>query len=536
MSISCSISEFQKEISNLFKARFPFLYISTWEESRVIDEIKEVAEDEGLIKTTRDVVEWSIIESESCQQDTGNALLHLNSIENCEKPTIFILKDFHVFFGGSGKPLNIKIIRKIRELAQSLSRHEFKINVVIISPVTVLPVDIEKDITLIDFPLPTTEDIKYRINEFCTANNESALTEKDKEKLAKAALGLTLIEAENALAKSKVITGGINLDALEIILNEKKQIIQKSGILEFIDTQENLDNVGGLGNLKSWLLKRTKSWLTLESNYKLPSPKGVLLTGIPGCGKSLIAKSIASNWSLPLLKLDVGSIFSGVVGSSEENMRRAIKAAEAISPVVLWVDEIEKGFNHSTSASGDSGTSSRVFASFLTWMQEKQKQVFVVATSNNISGLPPEMLRKGRFDEIFFVDLPTDIERKDIIRMHFNKRVPSDEHIGKGNLNEDFLHSLTQNTEGFSGAEIEQVIINSLFEAFSEDRKVCGEDLILAAGNTVPLSTVQAEYIQGLRHWANTRAISASPKPAIEAQPLAIQKEPKARGGRAVDC
>ncbi|MCS4525217.1 AAA family ATPase [Clostridium botulinum] len=224
-------------------------------------------------------------------------------------------------------------------------------------------------------------------------------------------MGLTLQEAENAFARAMVEDGKLNIDDIEVVLEEKCQVIKKTGILEFMKSDLKMEDVGGLENLKRWISKRNKSWLDSAQKYNLPAPKGVLITGVPGCGKSLTAKAISAMWQLPLLRLDMGKIFSGVVGSSEENMRKAIKTAEAVSPSILWIDEIEKGFG-GASSSGDSGTSMRIFGTFLTWMQEKIKPVFVVATANNISNLPSELLRKGRFDEIFFVDLPTKMKER----------------------------------------------------------------------------------------------------------------------------
>lgn len=273
--------------------------------------------------------------------------------------------------------------------------------------------------------MPTIDEIKGMLDEMIYVNEQSGriemdLNESEKEKICKAALGLTLQEAENAFARAMVEDGKLNIDDIEVVLEEKCQVIKKTGILEFMKSDLKMEDVGGLENLKRWISKRNKSWLDSAQKYNLPAPKGVLITGVPGCGKSLTAKAISAMWQLPLLRLDMGKIFSGVVGSSEENMRKAIKTAEAVSPSILWIDEIEKGFG-GASSSGDSGTSMRIFGTFLTWMQEKIKPVFVVATANNISNLPSELLRKGRFDEIFFVDLPTKNERKDIFRLHLKK-------------------------------------------------------------------------------------------------------------------
>ncbi|MGZ0879017.1 AAA family ATPase [Priestia megaterium] len=298
-------------------------------------------------------------------------------------------------------------------------------------------------------------------------------------------------------------------------MEEKEQIIKKTGILEFVRSDLKMEDVGGLENLKRWLSKRNKSWLDSAKKYGLPAPKGVLITGVPGCGKSLISKSISSMWQLPLLRLDIGKIFSGIVGTSEENMRKAIRSAEAIAPSILWIDEIEKGFSGINSG-GDSGTSSRIFGQFLTWMQEKTSPVFVIATANNISQLPPEMMRKGRFDEIFFVDLPTKRERKEVLKVHIQKRIKDSEVIGNFQLTEEVLENLAVKTEGFVGAEIEQLVIAALFEAYAEERSISLQDFEKAILNTVPLSVTQAEQIRDIRNWANVRAVTATPQDDLE--------------------
>ncbi|MCS4521227.1 AAA family ATPase [Clostridium botulinum] len=304
-----------------------------------------------------------------------------------------------------GKNIDYNLIRKVRDLVTVLKASPNPKSVVFISPTVILPNELQKDVTILDFDLPTIDEIKGMLDEMIYVNEQSGriemdLNESEKEKICKAALGLTLQEAENAFARAMVEDGKLNIDDIEVVLEEKCQVIKKTGILEFMKSDLKMEDVGGLENLKRWISKRNKSWLDSAQKYNLPAPKGVLITGVPGCGKSLTAKAISAMWQLPLLRLDMGKIFSGVVGSSEENMRKAIKTAEAVSPSILWIDEIEKGFG-GASSSGDSGTSMRIFGTFLTWMQEKIKPVFVVATANNISNLPSELLRKGRFDEIF---------------------------------------------------------------------------------------------------------------------------------------
>ncbi|ERI09674.1 AAA family ATPase [Aneurinibacillus aneurinilyticus] len=508
-------------LANLLKARFPYLYISTWEEDRVLSVIRSVAQDIELIKTPREVLIWRMttgILDSKCQPkgECKTPLKALEFIERYDKPCIVVLQDFHVYFGSQGRLPDFQVIRKLRDMLTNIKQSPSPINVIFTSPFLILPEDLQKDITIVDFDLPTFEEIKSVLDEMISINEQSgrikiSLTVEERERLAKAALGLTLSEAENAFARAMVEDGRLDIKDVGVILEEKEQIIKKTGILEFITSELRIEDVGGLENLKRWLTKRNKSWLDSARKYGLPAPKGVLITGVPGCGKSLISKSISSMWQLPLLRLDMGKIFSGIVGSSEENMRKAIKTAEAISPSILWIDEIEKGFS-GISNGGDSGTSSRIFGQFLTWMQEKTSPVFVIATANNISGLPPELMRKGRFDEIFFVDLPTTRERKEILKVHINKRLKDPEVIGQFQLTDEMLESLAVKCEGFVGAEIEQLIIDALFEAYAEERSIFLEDFERAIANTVPLSVTQAEQIRAIRDWANIRAVTATPQ------------------------
>src|SRR5699024_7986791 len=302
-------------------------------------------------------------------------------------------------------------------------------NVIFISPTFDIPFELEKDIMIVEYGLPTYEEIEKVLDTMIELNKNNPritidLTEEEKELVVKAALGLTIQEAENAFALSLVMDGRLDIHTVDHVLDEKQQVIKKNEILEYIPHDPSMDDVGGLENIKRWLKKRNNTWIGSASEYGLPSPKGLLITGVPGCGKSLIAKAVSSLWKLPLLKLDMGKIFSGIVGSSEENMRKAIETAEAIAPSILWIDEIEKGLS-GTGSSGDSGTASRIFATFMNWMQDKTAPVFLVATANDINRLPPEFLRKGRFNEIFFVDLPTGAERKAIFKIHIEKRLKS---------------------------------------------------------------------------------------------------------------
>ena len=343
-------------------------------------------------------------------------------------------------------------------------------------------------------------------------------------------------EAENAFALAMVNDGCIDERDLSVILEQKIQVIRKTGILDYINTNIQISDVGGLENLKNWLNKRNNSWSESAKKYCLPAPKGVLITGVPGCGKSLTAKAMSAAWQLPLLKLDFGKIFSGIVGSSEENMRKAIKTAEAVSPSILWVDEIEKSLS-GLNSNGDSGTSSRIFGTFLTWMQEKTAPVFVIATANNIEGLPPELLRKGRFDEIFFVDLPTKKERIEIFKLHLSKRLKDKEVASKLELNDELFEKLADLTEGFVGAEIEQAVISALYEAFFQKKPLEFQDLENVIKTIVPLTKTQKEKILQLRQWANIRAVTATKRDDMEQYNLGDDNKDinGSRGGRALD-
>lgn len=544
-------------LADLFKARFPYIYIDSWEENRVIENLCQIVDDISLIHTKRQVYVWKMttgfFEYNASQyvQDTEQPMSALEFIEKNDESAIFILKDFNIYFGVKGSNIDYSIIRKCRDLVAILKNKNKPQNIIFLAPSITIPESLQKDIVVYDFKLPTFEDIRSLLDEMIELNkyNEKIkidINDDEKNKLCRAALGLTYQEAENAFARAIVHGGSLSIDDLAIINEEKCQVIRKTEILEFIKTDVRISDIGGLDNLKKWLEKRNKSWLQSAKKYSLPAPKGILITGVPGCGKSLCAKAMSASWQLPLLRLDMGKIFSGIVGSSEENMRKAIKTAEAVSPCILWIDEIEKGLNN-TRSSGDSGTSARIFGTFLTWMQEKEKPVFVVATSNDISCLPAELLRKGRFDEIFFVDLPTKTERIEIFDLHLNKRL-IDEYVSKSvEIADELLNNLADETEGYSGAEIEQIIIEALFEAYYNNRPLMVDDIKKSIRNSVPLSVTQSEQIIAIRKWAISRAIAASAKKDVESYQVdecvdndkgaddVYRKIIKTRGGRFVD-
>ena len=536
-----------KKLADLIKARFPYIYITTYEEERVTDVIKKITKNTGAVKFERELYIWTQTngfvneETEKAISGTSDPARALEFVEKHDKSAIFVMYDYHTNFGTKNRAPDYNIIRKLRDLVPVLKSGQTRKNIIFVAPDVVIPDTLQKDITVHDFALPNLDEIKAKLNSMIRQNTlikSDTLTEECKDKLCKAAQGLTLQEAENAFALAMVNDGRIDIHDLKVILEEKMQVIKKTGILEFIASNCTIDDIGGLDNLKSWLKKRNNSWSESAKKYCVPAPKGILITGVPGCGKSLTAKAMSEIWQLPLLRLDLGKIFSGLVGSSEENMRRAIATAEAVAPSILWVDEIEKGLS-GVGSSNDSGVSSRIFGAFLTWMQEKEAPVFVIATANNIHNLPPELLRKGRFDEIFFVDLPTVKERAEIFKLHLNKRLQDEEVSKNVNLCDDLYWKLASITEGFIGAEIEQVVISALYEAFFENRALEYRDLEKTIYNTVPLSTTQKEQIFALREWANVRAVAATRKDDLPqyqeengAKDADISKTP---GGRALD-
>ena len=540
-----------KKLSNLIRARFPYIYITTYEEERVTNLLKKIVREPKLVKVPREVYIWTQTngfindETEKPVPGTITPSKALEFVEKCDKDAVFLFYDMHVNFGIHNRGCDYELVRRLRDLVPVLKTSQARKNVFFISPDLVIPDTLQKDITICNFPLPTLKEISAKLNNMITQNTKvksDTLTQEDKERLCKAALGLTLQEAENAFALAMVNDGTISIDDLKIIMDEKMQVIKKTGILEFVSTNLSIDDIGGLDNLKSWLKKRNNSWSENAKKYCIPAPKGVLITGVPGCGKSLTAKAMSAIWQLPLLRLDLGKIFSGLVGSSEENMRRAIATAEAVAPSILWVDEIEKGLS-GVNSGGDSGVTSRIFGQFLTWMQEKEAPVFVIATANNINNLPPELMRKGRFDEIFFVDIPTFNERVEIFRLHLKKRLKDKEVAQKVPVTDEVCKKLASLTEGFIGAEIEQVVISALYEAFFEKRALEFRDLEKTIKNTVPLSTTQREQILSLRAWANVRAVAATKKEDMsqysqssEAENADDQKDvSKTRGGRSLD-
>lgn len=428
----------------------------------------------------------------------------LDIIDDYKGAATFILKDFHHLWEH-----NRKVSRMLRNLASRLPFRDEAVNIIVTSPGGNLPAELCHDIPTIDVGKPDSARILELLERETRSTRalENA-THGLRERLVEGALGLSIVEAGRAFRKAIVLAGGQSLDERSVrqVLGEKRHIIRESGALELHPYTGSMNNVGGLGALKQWLDQRQEAFSQEAREYGLNIPGGVALIGIPGTGKSLCAKVTAGHWGMTLLRMDVGAIFSGLLGSSEQNIREAIRIAEVIAPCVLWVDEIEKAFAGSV---GDSGTASRVFATFLTWMQEKTAPVFVFATANNVDRLPPELLRKGRFDEVFFLDLPSHAERVNILEVHLKER-------GYTMLSHRFdLNAVAKATEGFVGAELQAVVNDAMFPAFRDKRReIETEDLLKAAEAMVPLSASHQPVIDGLREMVRKgQARNASVEP-----------------------
>jgi SpoVK/Ycf46/Vps4 family AAA+-type ATPase len=370
--------------------------------------------------------------------------------------------------------------------------------IIIIGSDLTIPKELQDLITVLEFQLPLEEEISQELNRL-VKSLKIKIDLQLFENLTRACQGLSLERIRRVLSKIIATYKTIDDNSIAVLLSEKKQIISQTEILEYSSVNEKITNLGGLDNLKDWLRKRKTAFSIQASNYGLPTPRGLLLIGIQGTGKSLTAKAIANDWQLPLLKLDVGKLFGGIVGESESRLRQMINVAEIISPCILWIDEIDKAFTN-TDSKGDSGTSNRVLATFISWLSEKTRPVFVIATANNIDLLPLEIIRKGRFDEIFFLDLPRQEEREEIFKIHIQEFRP--------NTFESFDYSrLAKASESFSGAEIRQSIIEGMYHAFYEKREFTTDDICLALKELIPLSHLETDQMIKLQNWASSGRI-----------------------------
>ena len=485
--------KFNDELALFLKARYPIIYINTIEEDRVEYVIRK------NVKTNlnRSIYSWDFVDGYTNNPNNEgfakrNPLQALELVErlNAETPALFLLKDFHRFL------TDLSISRKLRNISRILKLQPKTI--IIIGSDLSVPKELQDLITVVEFDLPSKDEITQELNRLINSLNiqiDSQLFEN----LASACQGLSLERIRRVLSKIIATYKTIDDNSIVVLLSEKKQIIRQTEILEYYSVNEQITKLGGLDNLKDWLKKRKTAFGIQASNYGLPTPRGLLLIGIQGTGKSLTAKAIANEWKLPLLKLDVGKLFGGIVGESESRLRQMINLSETISPCILWIDEIDKAFTN-TESKGDSGTSNRVLATFISWLSEKTKPVFVIATANNIDLLPLEIIRKGRFDEIFFLDLPKQEEREEIFKIHLREFRP--------NSWESFEYSkLAQNSDSFSGAEIRQSIIEGMYHAFYEKREFTTDDICLALSELIPLALLESDQMKRLQNWASSGRI-----------------------------
>ncbi|MBW4506763.1 MAG: AAA family ATPase [Scytonematopsis contorta HA4267-MV1] len=481
---------FRDEFKLLLRARYPLIYIPTYEEERVEASIRDEAAQQG----NRPIYTWDFVDGyQGNPNDAGfgkrNPLQALELVEKlpASAPAVFILRDYHRFLE------DVAIARKLRNLARLLKSQPK--NIVILSPRVAIPDDLTEVLTVVEFPLPNGTEIKFEVERLLQATGNS-LSGKFLDDLVRSCQGLSMERIRRVLAKAIAQKGELQPEDVDLVLEEKRQTIRQTQILDFIPATEQITDIGGLDNLKDWLLRRGGSFTERARQYGLPHPRGLLLIGIQGTGKSLTAKAIAHHWHLPLLRLDVGRLFAGLVGESESRTRQMIQVAEALAPCILWIDEIDKAFS-GVSSKGDAGTTSRVFGTFITWLSEKTSPVFVVATANDIQTLPPEILRKGRFDEIFFVGLPTQEERKAIFNVHLSRLRPH-------NLKSYDIDRLAYETPDFSGAEIEQTLIEAMHIGFSQNRDFNTDDTLEAASQIIPLARTAQEQIQKLQDWASS--------------------------------
>ena len=485
--------KFNDELTLLLKARYPIIYINTIEEDRVEYVIRK------NIKTNlnRSIYSWDFVDGYTNNPNNEgfakrNPLQALELIERLtsETPALFLLKDFNRFL------TDVSISRKLKNVSRILKLQPKTI--IIIGSELNIPKELQDLITVLQFNLPLESEIVQELNRLINSLNITVEHELF-ESLTRACQGLSLERIRRVLSKIIATYKTIDESSISVLLSEKKQIISQTEILEYWSVNEKIANLGGVDNLKEWLKKRKTSFGIQASNYGLPTPRGLLLIGIQGTGKSLTAKAIANEWQLPLLKLDVGKLFGGIVGESESRLRQMIDVAETLAPCILWIDEIDKAFSNNDSK-GDSGTSNRVLGTFISWLSEKTKPVFVVATANNVELLPLEIIRKGRFDEIFFLDLPQLQEREQIFKIHIQEFRPNTWKL--------FDYSkLAQLSESFSGAEIRQSIIEGMYHAFYEKREFTTDDICFALNELIPLANLENSQTVKLQNWASSGRI-----------------------------
>lgn len=498
----------KKRLSAYFKAGYAGIFLKSYEEQRVEAELLAVAAEIDF-----KLYVWTVTGSlvgpigqeppTIWNGDDGAPLDPIGLLQKMNKvlpeKAIVLAKDYHLFTNEA----NPFLVRHMKDCL-SEARNNLR-RLVILGCQFKLVTELEKEFTMVEFELPDRDELKGVLQGI--ADSAKVHMNGNTDKILDAACGMTTTEAADAFALSVIESGGTDIPP-EVVAREKSNVVRKNGLLEIIDQHDSIADVGGNQAVKDWIIKRKNSFTKEAKEFGLPVPRGLLLVGIPGCGKTQFGRVIASVLNVPLIKLDAGKIFAGLVGQSESNLRSVIQTVEAVSPCVLLVDEIEKGLSGSkSSGQTDGGTSARVFGTFLQWMNDKTSPVFVVATANDISQLPPEFLRKGRFDELFFSDLPDEFEREEIFRIHIAKR--------KRNPDGFALGDLARISEGFTGAEIEAVVVEAMFIAFDRNQDLSNENITEAVSGTVPLSKTMASQVDAIRTWAKGRARRASDVKAV---------------------
>lgn len=492
-----STSEVLDNIRSRIQARYSLLFLQSWEEERWENEIASLA-----LEMEQGLVTWTVTKGAQPPigefvDSTPDPMTFLDQVEAYPPDHVFFVKDFQPYLSDP------KVVRRLRDLAGNLGPQ--RKTLILFAPLIEIPIELQKDSIKLELPLPGMEEIRdYCSDILHPKDGRLDMPPEVEERVLKAILGLTLREARKALARALEGRETVDDEVFPVLVAEKRHMVQGSDLLEFYDLEAGVKDVGGLEGLKDWLSQRAEAFSNRAREQGIPLPKGCLLLGVQGCGKSLTARATAKLLSFPLVRLDASNLLSGDRGASERNMRDVLTLMETIAPAVLWLDEIEKGF-----AGGDADGGSvdpvmmRLIGRFLTWMDEKKQAVFVIATANSVTNLPPEMLRRGRFDELFFVDLPNYDERKDIFRIHLTKRGWKPERYE--------VDQLAERTAGYSGAEIEMIVVSAMLDAFGKGGILSQDNLELAREQTVPLSITMEEKIFQLREWARTRCRPATP-------------------------
>ncbi len=475
-------------------ASYPVLVLRTYEEQRWEEELADLA-----LELERGLVTWSV--TGGPQPTLGSngqkpdALEFLEQIAQYPSDHLFILKDLHPYFSDP------RVVRKLRDMLNELTKQ--RKTLLLMGPIDDVPLELLKEVTILELPLPGLEEIREQLAHVVSQHPTGIqLTPEQEEHMVKAVMGLTAHEARKAFARALQGIDDVTDEVYVSLVAEKRHMVQGSDLLEFFDLDESIDDIGGLDGLKEWIRQRSEAFSVDAQERGISNPKGVLLAGVQGCGKSLSAKAIARLLGFPLVRMDLSNLLEGQRGSSEQNLRDVLHLMETIAPSVLWLEEIDKAFAGFDEEAGTDATMARIVGRFLTWLQEHREPVFVVATANNVSRLPPELLRRGRFDEMFFVDLPNYYERKDIFEIHLRRRGWKPEKFD--------VESLAQATDGYSGAEIEQIVNSAIIESYSQGRMLTQDDLEEQKILTVPLSVTMEDAIFELREWARSRCRPAT--------------------------